>query len=169
MTDAADALRGAVVFTLFFAAAVKLYRPQTVAHSLASAGLPIGEQGRLVAILVSLAEVAVGATLLLATTRWHALPAAALLVGFAVYLVVLRRRAPGVGCACFGSAEDTGLVASWLRLLVLGMALAAAAAFSSPDGLRWTTLGAGAEGAALLLVATEAVPVLARFRARFAS
>src|SRR5438105_551073 len=96
MTAAADALRGAVALTLFFTAAVKLYRPQAVARSLASAGLPIGEHGRFVAMLVSLAEVTVAATLLVATTRWHALPAAALLVGFAVYLAVLRRRAPGV-------------------------------------------------------------------------
>jgi hypothetical protein len=169
LSDAADSLRGAVGFVLVFAAAMKLWSPSSVATALGAAKLPFAGRPRFAASLVAGVEIVAAGALVVATSRWLALPAAALLVLFAVYLVLLHRKAPGVGCACFGSSSETGSGTAAFRLVALGAALSASLALAKPRGMHWPTFVAGVEGATLLILVTESLTILRRFRTRFST
>ena len=160
-----DFLWSAVGATLILAGFLKARQPASVAEALNIAKLPLGRFSREAAYALAAVEAAIGVALIVTPGVWAAGAAGLLFAGFAVYLVLLQRRAPTAGCACFGSADSSVRVALARLFLLIGTLVCAEIGSASPK-FEWLGLAAGVEAAALLLLVTEAAPILTRVRAR---
>src|SRR5438105_15882897 len=105
--EIADTTREAVALVLVVAGLLKLRDPHPSEASLGHViDLPRSTR-RLVVLSLAVFELAVAAALLLASTTLLVFPAFVLLASFAVFLSLLRLRAPDAPCACLGDAGTT--------------------------------------------------------------
>lgn len=119
---------------LVLSGADKLGDPAPASQAMSEAGLAGDRRlGAWAGRTLGLVEVAVGAAVLAVGGVVPALAMAAVFLGFGAFLVLLQRRAAGVGCGCFGaSTAPPGVAHLLIDVAAAGTALVAAAT-SAPD------------------------------------
>lgn len=170
MRAVGEILREAVAIVLVAAAILKVRAPGSVSRSLEAAGFERASTrlGMAAAWSIATVELAVAVITGLGTGRGSLIPAAILMTGFAIFLFRIHARSPGAPCACLGSASTTGEGASAARLALMLLALTGAA-IAPHSRLSWAAVTGGAELALLLVLVTDSVPVILRFRRTYAN
>jgi hypothetical protein len=163
--EIADTTREAVALVFAVAGLLKLRDPHPAEASLGHViNLSRGTR-RLVVLSLAVFELAVAAALLLASTTLLVLPAFVLLASFAVFLSLLRLRAPDAPCACLGDAgATTDAVAGLMRNAVLA-GLLGIPLWVGPNGFDGPALAPAAQLAILVVVLSDGASLLRRLAA----
>jgi hypothetical protein len=140
---------------LLASAALKLWKPASVAQALEAARLPSGLTAP-AAIGVAALELAVASALFTVAGTAALGAAAVVLLLFSGFLAYLATRRPGTPCGCLGDlgSTDHGIGLARNAALLALLAVAAMGGAPRPDAL---AVAVGAQLALLIAVATEGV------------
>ena len=142
----------AVVFAL--AGVAKLADRRATREAIEAFGLP-GRSAPVAALLLPIAELAIAVGLLpVATARWAALAAAALLIVFSLAIARILRAGSVVECNCFGGLAKSEVGPGTLaRNLLLGaVAVLAVASGQTVSAFRWITVPASQDRIGIVLL-----------------
>lgn len=157
--ELADAALIAVAMVFFAAGVLKLRDLDAPAYSL-NAVLPMSPKARRLAVAVlAVLEVLAALLLLLPGSILFAIPSVLLLGGFTVYLLLLWRRNPALGCGCLGDFGVAGSAAGLMRNAGLAVLLTIGLTAGTDDLDGWSLIPA-TELALLVIVVPEGVATL---------
>lgn len=118
-----------VALVLVVSGAQKVGAPRPAAQAMRDAGLPVPVRAQWPGAALGVVEAAIGLAVFAAPHRLSAAAVAAAYLGFAGFVVVLRRRDATAGCGCFGAASTPPTTTHVVvNLLSAGIALASTVA-----------------------------------------
>jgi len=151
-----------VALVLVISGAQKVGAPAPAAQAMRDAGLPVPVRAQWAGVVLGVVEACVGLAVFAAPHPVSALAVAAAYLGFAGFVVVLRRRDATAGCGCFGAASSPPTTAHVVVNLLAAVVALAAAAVGVTDVVEVLDEGVGvAVPYAALVVAGAGLVLLA--------